>query len=61
MRINEESIKEFSLTGKDTKISNNLVFFMAVFIVIHGIIIAIFKQSIVFSVLLTLPFLLLFL
>ncbi len=61
MRINEELIKKFAMTGKDSKVTDGLAYGYALLIIVHGIIIAIFKQSVIFSILITLPFLLLFL
>lgn len=61
MRINEEIIKQFSMTGKDAKVTDGLAVGYILFIVIHCIMIAIFKQSVTFSILITIPFLLLYL
>lgn len=60
MKINEDIIKQFSLTGKDSKVTDGLAIGCMIFIIFHGIMIAIFKQSVSFSILITLPFLLLF-
>lgn len=60
MKINDDIIKQFSLTGKDSKVTDGLVIGYMIFIIFHGIMIAIFKQSVAFSILVTVPFLLLF-
>lgn len=60
MKINDDIIKQFSLTGKDSKVTDGLAIGYMIFIIFHGIMIAIFKQSVAFSILITVPFFLLF-
>lgn len=60
MKINDDIIKQFSLTGKDSKVTDGLTIGYMIFIIFHGIMIYTFKQSVVFSILITVPFLLLF-
>lgn len=61
MIINNDSIKNFSFTGRDSKVPKSLIIYITIFIVIHGVMIALSKESVPFSILITLPFLLLFL
>ena len=60
MKINDDIIRQFSLTGKDSKVTDGLAIGYMIFIIFHGIMIYTFKQSAVFSILITVPFLLLF-
>lgn len=60
MKINDDIIRQFSLTGKDSKVTDGLAIGYMIFIIFHGIMIYTFKQSVVFSILITVPFLLLF-
>ena len=48
MKINDDIIRQFSLTGKDSKVTDGLAIGYMIFIIFHGIMIYTFKQSAVF-------------
>ena len=50
MKINDDIIRQFSLTGKDSKVTDGLAIGYMIFIIFHGIMIYTFKQSVVFSI-----------